>query len=206
VVLPRIAGIAPVVGGVRARPAKSRAGPILARTLRSGSCGTVFAWLLSAGPIGRKDSPVQTAPSQTILVILTGAAVPPGLARAAVRNGWPILEGPLDPSQLRQTLARGTSGVVMVHIPVAHVAALEMIRGFRNVSRSTTVIAVGAADSEHDEILARAAGASLFIPDTADADLIESTVRSLAPPAARAQGPAFPAIRPKVATRPRAAG
>lgn len=127
-------------------------------------------------------------PRQTVLVILTGAAVPPGLARAAVRNGWPILDGPLDPSELRLTQSMENTGVAMIHIPIPHATALGMIRGFRDASRST-VVAVGAADSEHDEVVTRAAGASVFLPESADADLIESTVRALMAPAVRSQRP-----------------
>jgi DNA-binding response OmpR family regulator len=124
--------------------------------------------------------------TQTVFVILTGAAAPSGLARAAIRNGWPILDGPLDTVQLHQALARGRSGVVIVHVPIPHVSALEMIRAFQASWRCAVVIAMGAVESEQDEVLARAAGAGLFLPETADADLIERTVRALAVPEARA--------------------
>lgn len=144
---------------------------------------------------------MQITQPQTVFVILTGAAAPSGLARAAVRNGWPILEGPLDAVQLHQALARGTSGVAIVHIPVPHVAALEMIRAFQASWRCAIVIAVGAVEWEHDEILVRAAGAALWLPESADADQIERTVRALVVPAGRrarrAPGPACPVERPR---------
>lgn len=149
---------------------------------------------------------MQNAQPQTVFVILTGGAAPPGLARAAVRNGWPILDGPLDAVELHQALVRGNSGVVIVHIPIPHETALAMIRGFQASWRCAVVIAVGAVEFEQDEILARTAGAGLFLPESADVDLIERTVRALVVPASRARVRASSATRPSVRQRSRTAG
>ncbi len=119
------------------------------------------------------------ADPQTVIVILTGSIVPAGLARAAVRNGWPLIHGPLDAKKFRQSLIARPYRVAIVHIPVAHDDALDLVRRLREDARATVVVAVGIAGSELDETLARAAGASLFLPDTINAEAVEHTVRAL---------------------------
>jgi hypothetical protein len=122
---------------------------------------------------------VQTNQPQTVLVILTGAAAPAGLARAAIRNSWPILQGPLNRVQLDQSLTRDCSSVVLVHVPALQDQGLELIHGLRSSWRSTVVIAIGDASTEESEVRARVAGASLFLPGTSEADVIERTVLAL---------------------------
>jgi DNA-binding response OmpR family regulator len=122
---------------------------------------------------------VPTARLQTVLVILAGAAAPAGLARAAMRNGWPILPGPVDRARIAQSLACGASSVVIIHIPAAGEQGLELVHSLRTSWRSTVVIAIGDATTEDEEVLARTAGAGLYLSATADADLIERTVAAL---------------------------
>jgi ActR/RegA family two-component response regulator len=121
-----------------------------------------------------------TGPTQTVFVILVGAVAPAGLARAAVRNGWPIHRALPHRSQLDMSSGPGRPAVVIVHLPVADDPALDLIQSLRDSRRCTVIIALGAAADEDAEIRARAAGAGLFLPDTADADLVERTVRALA--------------------------
>jgi DNA-binding NarL/FixJ family response regulator len=114
-----------------------------------------------------------------VLVILSGAAAPTGLARAAIRKGWPILQAPIDEAQLNQSVARGCSNVVIVHIAMPQEQGLEFVRVLRSSWRSVVVIAVADTTTEDAEVRARVAGAGLFLPASADADLIERTVLSL---------------------------
>ncbi len=120
-----------------------------------------------------------TCPPQTVFVILTGSVPPAGLARAAVRNGWPIHHTPPNRAQLEIALAAGHSSVVIIHVANPEEPALDLIHSLRSSRRCAVVIAIGSAATENSEIQARAAGAGLFLPASADADLIESTVRAL---------------------------
>jgi ActR/RegA family two-component response regulator len=119
-------------------------------------------------------------PIQTVFVILVGAVAPAGLARAAVRNGWPIHRALPRRTSLDLSSGAGRPAVVIVHLPVADDPALELIQSLRDSRRCSIIIALGAAANEDAEIRARAAGAGLYLPDTADADLVERTVRALA--------------------------
>jgi len=111
-----------------------------------------------------------------------------GLARAAVRNGWPIHANPTTHAQIEQVVACADDSVVIIHIPVADDLALDLIGRIRSSRRRAVVIAVSAAGTEDAEIQARASGAGLFLPASADADLIERTVQALIVPAPRAAG------------------
>ena len=122
---------------------------------------------------------MQTERLQPVLVILTGAAAPAGLARAAIRKGWPILQAPIDQAQFNQSVARENSSVVIVHIATPQDQGLEFVRLLKSSWRSTVVIAVAETTTEDAEVRARVAGAALFLPGTADAEIIEHTVLSL---------------------------
>jgi len=139
---------------------------------------------------------VPTSPPQTVYVILTGASAPPGLARAAVRNGWTIHQTPPSRAQLEQALARGHSSVVIIHIPIADDVALHLIQSLKSSWRSVVIIALSSAATEQAEIQARAAGAGLFLPAAADADLIERTVLALNIQPRRTPAPARPVTKP----------
>lgn len=136
---------------------------------------------------------------QTVLVILSTATPPPGLARAAVRNGWPIHNAPVSHTQLIASLDRGHSAVAIVHIPLAEEPALSIIRALRASGRCAILIAVSAAATDDAEVHARAAGASLFLPAAASAELIERTVLALHAPAQRTAPAHEPLARPSAA-------
>lgn len=127
-----------------------------------------------------------TSPTHTVLVIFGDGEAPAGLARAAVRNGWPIYKAGLSPTQVEGELDRSQSRVVIVHIPASDEAALDLIRGLRRSRRCPAIIGISTAGTEGAEIRVRAAGASLFLPGTADADLIERSVQAMDVPARRA--------------------
>ncbi len=142
-----------------------------------------------------------TRPTQTVFVILTGAEAPPGLARAAVRNSWPILDAPLNRAQLEQALDRHHSSVVIIHVPAAADPALHLIGTLRASRRCSVVVAVSTATTEEAEIRARAAGAGLFLPASADADVVERTVLALNVTPRRAAGAATTVTKAIAGTR-----
>lgn len=116
--------------------------------------------------------------AQPVAVAQFGGACGSGVARAALRSNWSILDAD-EPGLVRWTMTRGVR-VLIVQLEEASEGAFALVQRLSmhwNPVRCVVVGPVGGADME---LTARRAGAAAYVPATADVETIEALAASLA--------------------------
>jgi hypothetical protein len=132
----------------------------------------LFSALLEEREMTRGDC------AQPVAVAQFGAACGSGVARAALRCNWSILDAE-EPGLVRWTVSRGVR-VLIVQLDAASDGAIGLIQRLSlhwNPVRCVVVGPVGGADLE---LAARRAGAAAYVPASTDVETIEALAASLA--------------------------
>ncbi|MBI1370618.1 MAG: hypothetical protein GC162_18425 [Planctomycetes bacterium] len=116
-----------------------------------------------------------------VLVVLMDDSVVPGLNEAANTHRWPVLRQPSAGKALKnirlirpQVLIVQVDGSVMILQEAA-----RLVRFLRTYPPRPGVVAIASQHTDETERAMRAAGVSCYLPEDADADLIEQSVTQL---------------------------
>jgi len=129
----------------------------------------------------RKPVPIPIPLTVKVLVVLMDDSAAPGLNEAVGHYHWPVLRQPSAGKALKnirlirpQVLIVQVDGSVMILQE-----ATRLIRFLRTYPPRPGVVAIASNHSDETERAMRAAGVSCYLPEDADADLIEQSVSQL---------------------------
>lgn len=101
-----------------------------------------------------------------------------GVARAALRSNWIILEGS-EPQFLKWAVSNGVR-VLIVQLDQAAEGALRLVERLSGHWKPVACVVVGPVDGADLELTARRAGAAAYVPASAGVEEIERLAAALA--------------------------
>ncbi|HZW06595.1 MAG TPA: hypothetical protein VFF65_05680 [Phycisphaerales bacterium] len=116
--------------------------------------------------------------AQPVAVAQFGEACGPGVARAALRCNWSILDAD-EPGLVRWTMTRRVR-VLIVQLEEASDGALALVQRLSTHWNPVRCVVVGPVGGADLELTARRAGAAAYLPATAGMETIEALAASLA--------------------------
>jgi hypothetical protein len=119
-----------------------------------------------------------SVPAQPIVVVRFGQTCGAGVARAALRGRWPILQGE-DAGLLRAVLASGAR-VLIVQLDEAGGAALGLVQRLAGHWNPVFSVVVGPRSGLDHETHARSCGAAAYVGSETGCEVIENLAKQLA--------------------------
>lgn len=116
----------------------------------------------------------------SVVVVVYDGQVQFGVARCALKHRWEILDGRTERSLTKRILVTHPKAMLL-QVPASVEPATSLIARLRLLCTPPAILAVAAEHSEQAEAQVRAAGVSAYLDQSADADSIERTIRSIAP-------------------------
>jgi len=113
-----------------------------------------------------------------VAVAQFGGVCGSGLARAALRRNWSILDAD-EPGVVRVALSKRVR-VLIVQVEGGGEAAIGLIQRLSRHWNPVRCVVVGPVNGGSLELTARGAGAAAYLPATADVETIEAVAASLA--------------------------
>ena len=115
------------------------------------------------------------SPYIDVLIAVMDEDVDKGLALSATQNGWPLLQATTADEVFFQ-LCQSRPRVLIVQMSLFLGEALKLIGLTRHHWQQVSLVAVTPSHDEQIECAVRGAGASCYLPGTANVDLVEQTV------------------------------
>lgn len=116
--------------------------------------------------------------AQPVAVAQFGSACGSGVARAALRSNWSILNAD-EPGTVRRVMTQGVR-VLVIQLEEASGAAIELVQRLSMHWNPVSCVVVGPVGGMDLELTARRAGAAAYVPASASVDEIEELAASLA--------------------------
>jgi len=128
-----------------------------------------------------------SSPEKVGVVVVMERTVVSGLARLAMRHGWPLIHLPTAAGVMR-LIGRQRVDLAVVHIAVEAQQAVELIRWLRATRKESLLMAVSSGGCEEIERMARLAGVQCYLPQTDDVSLERAVSEMLRQAAERPGG------------------
>lgn len=109
--------------------------------------------------------------AQPVAVAQFGSGCGSGVARAALRRNWSILDAD-EPGFVRRAMTQGVR-VLVVQLEEASEGALELVQRLSQHWNPVSCVVVGPVSGGDMEALARRMGAAAYVPANVDVETIE---------------------------------